>query len=216
MNISRKKLILYLLLCILPLFVSSITLFKLPSNVVTHIGLNGIGDGTGSKYNLLIMPIFTLLFGITSGIIIERFMNFKISWIITSILLFIFNLISFISFYVAIKSINNASEINVGKIMYILLDIFIISIGNYYPKIRRNSFLGIRIKWTLENEIVWNKTHRLVGKMMVIFGVILLPSSLFINYKLNLIFILSGGIIMMISSFIYSYKNYKKLSVERL
>ncbi len=35
--------------------------------------------------------------------------------------------------------------------------------GNFFGKIRRNFFLGIRVPWTLASERVWNETHRLAA-----------------------------------------------------
>ena len=45
-----------------------------------------------------------------------------------------------------------------------------IVVGNYMPKIRQNSFMGIRVKWTLENEANWNASHRFGGKIWVAGG----------------------------------------------
>lgn len=45
-----------------------------------------------------------------------------------------------------------------------------IVLGNYMPKFRQNSFMGIRVKWTLESEANWNATHRMGGKVWVAGG----------------------------------------------
>lgn len=43
-------------------------------------------------------------------------------------------------------------------------------IGNYLPKCRQNSTVGIKIKWTLENEENWNATHRFGGRVWFLCG----------------------------------------------
>lgn len=46
-----------------------------------------------------------------------------------------------------------------------LFGILSLVIGNYLPKCRQNSTVGIKIKWTLENEENWNATHRFGGRV---------------------------------------------------
>ncbi len=48
----------------------------------------------------------------------------------------------------------------------------LIVLGNYMPKIKPNYFIGIRTPWTLESEAVWNKTHRLGGKVFIAMGML--------------------------------------------
>ena len=38
------------------------------------------------------------------------------------------------------------------------------------PKFRQNGVIGIRVKWTLENEENWAMTHRFAGKCLMIAG----------------------------------------------
>ena len=54
----------------------------------------------------------------------------------------------------------------------VLMPAFFIVLGNQMGRIRFNYFVGIRVPWTLDNEEVWNRTHRLAGKLWVTGGVI--------------------------------------------
>lgn len=47
-----------------------------------------------------------------------------------------------------------------------------IVIGNYLPKTRKTFFLGIRTPWTLTSDYAWEKTHRLVGPLYILAGLI--------------------------------------------
>jgi uncharacterized membrane protein len=49
--------------------------------------------------------------------------------------------------------------------------LFIIT-GNVMGQIRPNFFVGIRVPWTLANEEVWRRTHRLAAKLWVAGGLI--------------------------------------------
>lgn len=47
-----------------------------------------------------------------------------------------------------------------------------IVIGNYLPKTRKTFFLGIRTPWTLTSDYAWEKTHRLVGPLYILAGLV--------------------------------------------
>ena len=57
-----------------------------------------------------------------------------------------------------------------SSLMALGFGLLFILLGNYMPKFRQNSFMGIRVKWTLENEANWNATHRFGGKVWVAGG----------------------------------------------
>jgi len=65
---------------------------------------------------------------------------------------------------------------------------FFIITGNVFGKTERNFFLGIRLPWTLASQENWRATHRLAGKLMVLFGVLLLlVNSFFVNLWLTIL-----------------------------
>ncbi|MDP2586741.1 MAG: SdpI family protein [Candidatus Komeilibacteria bacterium] len=91
-----------------------------------------------------------------------------------------------------------------------LIGVMFVLMGNYMGKIKPNWFMGIRTPWTLSNDEVWNKTHRLGGKMFVVLGLYLLLSPLLPpQYTFLAMLILVIG--MVIVSTVYSYVLYKKL-----
>ncbi|WP_366923501.1 DUF1648 domain-containing protein [Metallumcola ferriviriculae] len=51
----------------------------------------------------------------------------------------------------------------IGRIVPAGVALLLLVIGNYLGRVRHNYFLGIRTPWTLANEEVWRKTHRLTG-----------------------------------------------------
>ncbi len=52
-------------------------------------------------------------------------------------------------------------------------------IGNVMLKVKPNFFLGIRTPWTLSNDEVWRRTHRVGGYLWVFASVVMLPIILF-------------------------------------
>jgi uncharacterized membrane protein len=50
-------------------------------------------------------------------------------------------------------------------------------LGNYLPKLRSNFFVGIRTPWTLSDEEVWARTHRVAGPLMVGLGIVMMAAA---------------------------------------
>jgi uncharacterized membrane protein len=59
------------------------------------------------------------------------------------------------------------------SLVFAAAGLLLLVIGNYLGKLRRNFFIGIRTPWTLSDEEVWLRTHRLGGKVLVPAGVVL-------------------------------------------
>ena len=62
------------------------------------------------------------------------------------------------------------------RLMAVAFGLMFTVLGNYMPKIRRNSSLGIKISWTLDSEENWNATHRFAGKVWTVCGIAVLLS----------------------------------------
>jgi hypothetical protein len=63
-------------------------------------------------------------------------------------------------------------KLELKMLLFPMLGLCFIAMGNWMPKIKQNSTLGIKIKWTLYSEENWNKTHRFAGFVWVIGGVL--------------------------------------------
>lgn len=59
---------------------------------------------------------------------------------------------------------------DVTRWLLISISLFITVLGNYLGKLRRNRWIGIRTPWTLADDEVWMRTHRLGGWMFVAGG----------------------------------------------
>ena len=55
-----------------------------------------------------------------------------------------------------------------------LIGVILVVVGNVLPRLRPNSAIGIRTRWTLRDETVWMKTHRAGGYVLFVFGLILI------------------------------------------
>ncbi|MEM4260295.1 MAG: SdpI family protein [Candidatus Woesearchaeota archaeon] len=81
-------------------------------------------------------------------------------------------------------------------------------IGVLIHHAKQNWFVGIRTPWTLSNEEVWNKTHRVGGILFRIVAFISLFGLLFPRYAFIIFILLVIFVIIFIM--IYSYIEYRK------
>ena len=104
-------------------------------------------------------------------------------------------------------------EINVGR--YIVLGIagLFTFLGAALPKMKKNYMIGIRLPWTLYSEVVWEKTHKLGGKLFIALAAVIALASLLPGaWTFG---ILLGGIFLTLIILIgYSYWQYRKIEIK--
>ncbi len=66
------------------------------------------------------------------------------------------------------------THIDMLVLVPMLVGALFVVLGNYMGKMRRNFFIGIRTPWTLADEDVWYRTHRLGGRVFVAAGLALM------------------------------------------
>jgi uncharacterized membrane protein len=103
-------------------------------------------------------------------------------------------------------------QVNISwAILYGILLLFLI-IGNYIGTIQHNYFIGIRTPWTLANDQVWRKTHRLTAKLWVSSSILMMIILPFID-TLGLWMPIFIGIIVCIPV-AYSYFVFRQVSAH--
>lgn len=105
-------------------------------------------------------------------------------------------------------------RINASKIVLLMLSILFLCIGNFMPKIQSNFFMGIKTPWTLSNEDIWRKTHRLGGKLYVGSGIIILMSALFLTMQITVVILMALVFGSTAAVYLASYLWWRKLGKE--
>lgn len=106
--------------------------------------------------------------------------------------------------------------VQVSTVVCAMCGILFIIIGNMMPKFRQNFFIGFRTPWTLTNEQVWNKTHRLAGRLMFVAGILGLIGAFFPSNKVKMVFLfvplIAATVIPYIMSYVWceAYSSFKK------
>lgn len=207
-----KKHVFPLGITLLTLVAWLIALPHLPATMPIHWGANGEADGFATKINAMILTvgIMVLIYFIIAFVprIDPRKENYKYFSKTYNILL---NAVLLLFFFVNMSTILQGLGYNVpmAYIAPIMAGLVFIIIGNYLQRVRSNYFMGIRTPWTLSNETVWKKTHRLSGKLFFIGGLLILISAFLPDgYKSVIMW---GSIVLCVAvPYLYSYLAYKK------
>ncbi|MED4047454.1 SdpI family protein [Priestia aryabhattai] len=207
-----KKHVFPLSITLLTLVAWLIALPHLPATMPIHWGANGEADGFATKINAMILTvgIMVLIYFIIAFVprIDPRKENYKYFSKTYNIVL---NAVLLLFFFVNMSTILQGLGYNVpmSYIAPIMAGLVFIIIGNYLQRVRSNYFMGIRTPWTLSNEIVWKKTHRLSGKLFFIGGLLILISAFLPDgYKSVIMW---GSIVLCVAvPYLYSYLAYKK------
>ncbi|KWU59187.1 SdpI family protein [Priestia megaterium] len=207
-----KKHVFPLGITVLTLVAWLIALPHLPATMPIHWGANGEADGFATKINAMILTvgIMVLIYFIIAFVprIDPRKENYKYFSKTYNIVL---NAVLLLFFFVNMSTILQGLGYNVpmSYIAPIMAGLVFIIIGNYLQRVRSNYFMGIRTPWTLSNETVWKKTHRLSGKIFFIGGLLILISAFLPDgYKSVIMW---GSIVLCVAiPYLYSYLAYKK------
>ncbi|BCN30667.1 DUF1648 domain-containing protein [Anaeromicropila herbilytica] len=226
---KSKVHLLYYGLMFLPLVLVIISFIFLPDRIPVHYNINGEINRWGSKLEMLIFPVMTIFIGTFLKTVAKTVVrknddnssvsNEKVSNIISIATLLVFNVMTILFIYDAFYSIadhNKTIRINTSQIMFIVLGIAIIILGNVMPKCRMNSYIGLRTTWSMSNELVWMKSQRLGGIVFVISGILTIISNLIFSGSYAFVYTISIIIIDVIVSIVGSYYLYKKYYTEKI
>jgi len=215
-TINKKHIIIFILLFAIPLLADIAAIFHLPDTIPMHFGTNGEADRYGSKFEIFIFPLFSLIIG-AGSFIIGRISsknesstknNETLSLICgecTSVILAVIN-IYFL--YISLNGITNvySPEIDLGRLTSLLFGITLIILGNIMPKAKMNSYFGFRCSWTRKNEEIWKKSQHFAGIASIITGIVLFISGFFFKEAYILIILFGLMTIMTAVDLVYAYR----------
>lgn len=210
----KKTLILTSLLTLLPILVGLILWERFPEKMITHYGLTGQPDGWSSvpfavfAPPLLMLAAFWLCVLITAKDPGNQGRNKKVQTLVLWIIPIISNLSSYMMYALAL-----GLEFSVEKLMIVPLGLLFAILGNYLPKTRKNSTIGIRVPWTFSSEANWNATHRFGGRLWVIGGIIIALSVLLPDV-VGVPVLVVTMILLCVVPIVYSYRFYRKEKAE--
>ena len=210
MKKNSWKIIFSSLIVLMPMLAGFILWKELPEQIPTHWNWQGEADAWSSKLFAVIgMPVFLLamhLFCLWATSKDEK--NKTQSKIIFNLTMCIVPAVSIFIGALTYSEVLGGTFKATG-ILSVFLGILFICIGNYMPKCKPNRTIGIRVKWTLENEENWYATHRFGGRVAMLGGLAVLLTVFLPETVISIAFIAVLAVIAIIP-IVYSYVYSKK------
>jgi uncharacterized membrane protein len=204
---------LIILLILVSLFAGLLLYPHLPEQVPSHWNIRGEIDAYSSRF----WGSFGIPF-MTAGIYIlmvllplidpgrKNYLKFTRAYWVLKVTLVVF----MTGLYAIVILSSLGYQIPVGKTVIGCVGLLFIVFGNYMGQFRHNYFVGIRTPWTLANEQVWRKTHRLGGKIWVLAGLLGLVAAYFGDMTGAIILGISIGLAAIVPT-VYSYLEFRRL-----
>ena len=210
-----KKIVFYGLM-FLPLISALIALQFLPEQIPAHYDLNNLVTRWGSKYEVLIVPIVTAVLGYFF-LGIAKFAakheengnnNENVCIVAGIVTLIIFNAMTGYALYAGFNKIENLSsnKFDVNQLLFGILGIAMIIIGNIMPKLRMNAVTGLKTKWSMKNETTWKKSQRFGGISYIIGGIAIVVICFFVQGIYCFLSALGVIAILLVIDVFYTYK----------
>ena len=205
----KKTLIFTSVLTLFPALMGLILRDRLPEVMTTHWGFDGQADGWSSTATaIFVMPLVMLAVHwlcIWATAVLDksnRDKNEKIQRLVLWIIPVLSNYIFGMMYAVALgRDFAPMAPVSLMGILFVIL-------GNYMPKTRMNSTIGIKIPWAYTSEDNWNATHRFAGKVWVIGGIALLFSMLLPTVWAVTVMLLSIAVLVILPM-VYSIRYYR-------
>jgi len=184
----------------------------MPAQMASHWNFQGDADGYMSRgwalfFIPFLMVIINLLFRFIPKIDpekknIEKFGNSYDSFILA------FN-IFFLYLYSMTLAWNMGLDMNMNAALMPAFAFLFFFSGDLLKNAKLNYTIGIKLPWTLANEGVWNKTHKVGEKLFKLTALSTLLGAFFSQHAFFFMFI--PLIISIIYLFVYSYLEYQKV-----
>jgi len=189
---------------------------SLPDKMPNHWGLNGEINGYGSRITgAFTLPLINLGMYIMFLVLPhidpkgKNYAKFDSTYQYLKYLLITF----FLGLEVYVLLLGTGAIISKPIYIGIMISLLFILLGNVMGRFKYNYFVGLRVPWTLANEEVWRKTHRMAASLFVIGGIINLLLNL-IGTNLMGIGVMINLAVIIIVPIVYSYFTYQKIVKE--
>jgi uncharacterized membrane protein len=196
------------LLIIAVMFVAAAVLYpSMPDKFPTHWGLNGPNAwSTKSLLTVFLQPLLSL--GLYALLVVVPFLDpkrrsLKMSFRAYNILLdAIIGMEAVVFAATTAAAFDNAFDVT--KVILVAVGLLFAVIGNFMTTVKQNWTFGMRVSWTLSDEVVWRKTNRLGGYLFVLAGAVTVLCA-FLPSPANIIIMLGAVFGIVIVTYVYSY-----------
>ena len=166
-------------LMLLSVVMLGIFLTLAPDTIPVHYNASGEIDRWGSKYEFLIFPVLTAIMGIFMALVGRHegqkgdVANETVVLGVGIWVMVLFNAIWLFFYWKTLSGtdLNGDAGLSI-KVVLLLLSASFLPLGNQMPKATRNSLYGLRTKWSMADDVCWQKSQRLGGYSMMAAGIL--------------------------------------------
>ncbi len=97
----------------------------------------------------------------------------------------------------------------VDRIIMLGTSLMFIVLGHYMGRVKQNWTMGVRLSWTLADEVVWGKTNRLGGRLFMAAGFIGIVGA-FLPAPWHVLAIVVPALAMLPVLYVYSMLEYRR------
>ena len=129
----------------------------------------------------------------------------RIALIAGLILLLAFNMLNGLILYASWAMVEDLGEVpELGlRVLLLLAALLLVALGAAMPHLKRNHWIGVRTKWSLQSDAVWAKSQRFGGRAFAVAGLLSLLSLFLPSPWTALVFIASTAAAA-VASLLYS------------
>lgn len=178
-RIFNKTTLITTLLCLVPIAIGTALQNKLPSEIPINYGFNNEAGTLASKWIVIfLLPLILALVNLFVNLTLTEKNRQRIGERLSAVLIWLVPLLSVVVLmFLILKPLG--LPLKAGSLVFSIISVIFIIIGNYIPKCRPNSYIGYRLSWIMNDDELWMKTHRFSGFVLVIAGFASLVASFF-------------------------------------
>ncbi|MEI6280837.1 MAG: SdpI family protein [bacterium] len=210
MKIRKNEILVFVL--VLVTFVAAFLIYpSLPNKIASHWGIdNEVNGYMGKFWGVFLLPIMMFGFAILFMVIpridpkrqnIEKFEKYFDNFVLGFMFFFMY-------IYALTIFWNLGYRFILIQFMAPAFAVLFYLIGTMIKYAEPNWSIGIRTPWTLSNEDVWYKTHKLGGKLFQIVAAVSLLGMILPQYAIY--FVVVPIILVAIYLVVYSYLEFRK------
>lgn len=216
----KTKKTVYFILMILPFVVVLVALQFLPNEIPAHYGFDSQVTRWGSKYEALLLPIATVLMGCfllamaKLGAKQEKHGKNNETIILTGgiFALLLFNAMNGYFLYTAFHKVENLASVplDIRQLVFGIIGVLMIVVGNTMPKLRRNSIVGLRTHWSMKNDVTWKKSQRVGGISFIAGGIMIIGVCIALHGTACLLAVLGIWAVLIVIDIFFTYRIAKR------
>lgn len=180
-KINMKSLIITSTVCLLPIICGLIFYSALPESIAIHWGIDNNPNGYFSKPAFIFgMPIMMLALQVFCCIVSDLSdKNPEANKKAVTVYKWIIPIIIVVMYAVTI-AITLGNDLDIRKIVMVILGILFIISGNYMPKVRSDYYMNSKLFWVKNrDEKLVNKAMKITAYGLIGFGILFILSILF-------------------------------------